>query len=151
MNIPLLAASLYNQYEYANNNNINIIFNIPSSKLFCPLPEYLLTDFVHILVQNAIEATHSGQYIYVCIQNRQNYIVVEVRNPSTTFYSKEDLHLLLTCKPGKSDKTKEKKDGIAHGYGLYHLRKTLTKYEGVLVADCVNTSDTNWIVFRMVI
>lgn len=149
-NMPLLAASLYNQYAIAHSNGVAIEFSMPNQKLVCTLPEYQLTDFVCILVQNAVEASKPGDYVYVKITNEKDVLTVDVRNKVDKYYTNEQLYDLLYHECGKSNKKTEKNNG-KHGYGLYYLRNKLKKLHCVLDAQCVHYNDENWLVIRMLI
>lgn len=62
---PLIAASLYSMFIQAEADNIRLHFDIIKSHITSKLPEYELADCICILTQNAIEACHDGDHIYI--------------------------------------------------------------------------------------
>lgn len=148
IDMPLLAATLYNLASRAEQKNISIHFDISSKHLCSQATEAQLADFASVLTQNAIEACSASDHIYVHLLSENNNVNFEIRNPVNHFYSTEDISKFFQ----KDFTTKEnilKADTVPHGLGLYHLLKQINKLHGKLGADCIEYNDKYWIIFRL--
>lgn len=151
LNMPLLAASLYNLAAKAEEQGISILFDITSSKLESTVPEHILTDFVCILTQNAIEASKSGDTIYTLVSSDNGTTHFEIRNPSDVFYTREQVNRFFqkgytTKEPSRKS---SKKTHTPHGYGLYQLLSKVNKLNGIVGADCIKFEEKYWMIFRL--
>ena len=81
INMPLLAAALYNQTLRAADAGIIISFDIVNPVLHSRVSEEDITDYANILLQNAIEACNDGDKIYVQITSTGKTTCIEIRNP----------------------------------------------------------------------
>lgn len=150
INLPLLAASLYNLTERAANHHIKVQYDIANPKIESQVPEYLLSDFTCILLQNAIEACSENDTIHVHISSENGTLQFEIRNPSDKLFTPQDIKQWF--EKGYSTKHKElKTDGLSHGLGLHFLHSQMKKYNGVIGAECITFSDKNWVIFKMII
>lgn len=149
INMPLFAASLYNLYLHASSNDINIRFSVSQQELSSKIPEVLLADLSCILLQNAIEASSSGDTIHVFIRQRNTDLTVEVRNQVDDYLSPETISSFFSKK--KSSKPSVKEDGIPHGLGLYYLHNEILKNHCQVFADCIPFDDKFWLSFQIVV
>ena len=148
INMPLLAATLYNLSCQAEANNITIQFDVVSDKLVSQASETDLSDYLSILTQNAIEACSPGDSIYIHLSSTDNQIRFEIRNPVTEFISSEEITNFF--KNGYTTKANDKKpDGSPHGFGLYTLLKSVTKQKGVVGADCIEHDGKIWMIMQL--
>ena len=148
IDMPLLAATLYNLASRAEQQKISIHFDISSIHLCSRATEAQLADFASVLTQNAIEACSAGDHIYVHLLSENNTVNFEIRNPTNHFYSPGDVSKFFQ----KDFTTKEnilKADTVPHGLGLYTLLKQVNKFHGKLGADCIEYNDKYWIIFRL--
>lgn len=143
INMPLLAASLYNQYSKACENGISILFNITTTQLQSTVPEHILTDFICILTQNAIEASRRDDTIYIYLYTQNGKTHFEIRNPTQIPYPPDQISQFFQ----KGYTTK--KDGTSHGYGLYHLLTSIHKLHGDIGADCIEYRGKYWMIFQL--
>jgi hypothetical protein len=144
-NMPLLSASLYNLMNRAAKNDITVHFDVVSSTIKSSAPEYILSDLSCILLQNAIEESNPGDFIYVHIESKDGLLHFEVRNPSSINYSKDDLLSFF----GKGYSTKF--SGQNQGLGLYYLKNMIDKYDGMVGCECIEYNDEIWVVFKIII
>lgn len=144
LNMPLLAAALYNLYCQGTNKNLFFSFDIASVNLHSKIPDYQLTDFVCILTQNAIEACMPEDTIYIRIESSSDSVRFNIRNPVNHLYTIEDIQHFFQ----KGVSTKSLKHG-SHGFGLYHLHKSLHKLGGIIEADCFSFENQYWISFSI--
>lgn len=148
MNMPILAASLYNLYCFALKEKIDIIFDISSIQLESHAPEYQLADFVCILTQNAIEACKAGDQIYVRLSSHNGLLHYEIRNPIERLFSINETTQFFQ-KNFSTKKKQIKSDGIKHGLGLFHLSTSIINYNGTVGVDCAAYDNRNWITFTL--
>lgn len=144
INMPLLAASIYSLAAKAYEKGINVQFDILSNNLKSNAPENVISDLAAILLQNAIEASSSGNEIYVLLSSDEK-TKIEIRNQVDRRISPEELSSFF--KQGYS--TKNKSDSKKHGLGLYYLKKQIRKYNGNVTVNCSNFNDKNWVCIQV--
>ena len=144
INMPLLAASIYSLAAKAYELGINVQFDILSNNLKSNAPENVISDLAAILLQNAIEASSSGNEIYILLSSDEK-TKIEIRNQVDRKVSPEELSSFF--KQGYS--TKNKSDSKKHGLGLYYLKKQIHKYNGNVTVNCSNFNDKNWVCIQV--
>lgn len=151
LNMPLVASTLYNLTTMAEKKDINMLYDIPSPELKCRVSEHIIVDFLHILTQNAIEATSPGEYIYITLANQEEVFYFEVQNPVDHYILQDEFKLFF--QKGYSTKTNESHPkpefAIPHGYGLSELLSQVNKLGGMVSADCMLHEDKNWAIFSL--
>lgn len=148
VNMPLLAAALYNLSTQAERNHIILQFDVVTNTLNSKIPEYLLTDFVCILTQNAIEASCENDTIYIRISSNDTSTSFEIRNPVKYLYMAHEIQSFFDKNHSQKHNIK-KESSVPHGYGLYFLNEQLKKYKGTLRADCVEYDKNYWMIFHL--
>ena len=146
INMPLLAASLYNLSSKAEKNNIIVRYDVVNTHLESKISENHLADFACIILQNAIEACSPGDNIYVHLSSQNGNTRIEIRNPSSRFYTKDET-LQFFLKNYSTKKKIPKENNIEHGLGLYYLQKELIKYNGSVCSECIDFDGKYWIIF----
>lgn len=153
LNMPLIASTLYNLNSLAEKKHVDMYFQIPNPELNCRVSEHILVDFLHILTQNAIEATEQGKSIYLTLlnQDEDGAFLFEVQNPVSRFYSKEEISRFF--QKGFSTKKNLAYDNpditMPRGYGLYELLTQANKLKGTVSADCILENDVYWMIFTL--
>lgn len=147
INMPLLAAALYNQTLRAADAGLIISFDIVNPILHSGVSEEALTDYANILLQNAIEACNDGDKIYVQITSTETTTCIEIRNPINHKLSIPEINKLFDY--GYSTKNNSKQDGISHGLGLHYLKKEVEKQHGNIRANCIELQGNYWISFSI--
>lgn len=151
LNMPLVASTLYNLTTMAEKQGITVLYDIPSPELKCSVSEHIIVDFLHILTQNAIEATSPEECIYITLANEEQAFYFEVQNPVDHHISQDEFESFF--QKGYSTKTDEshpKLDFAApHGYGLSELLSQVNKLGGMVSADCIFHENKNWAVFSL--
>ena len=100
------------------------------------------------MVQNAIEASVSGNNIYISINSSDNKTTIEVRNLVDHQISDSEISLFFS----NSYSTKNKADdNKTHGFGLYYLNKQVSIYKGSILATCINHNSKYWMIFKLTI
>lgn len=149
INMPLLASALYRQYTIAEKKNITITFDIINANLQTSVSEQLFSDLACILTQNAIEACHAGDNIYIHMKSEQGTLQFEIRNPVPKLYNSKEIQMFFS--PNFSSKPNTKEQETPHGYGLYYLHKTVLKHKGTISTICTEHNGTYWMVFRLIL
>lgn len=147
INMPILAASLYNLYLQAEKSDITVRFDITSEILTCSVSELNLCDYTTILLQNAIEACNSGDYIYVKLGMEDGKFHFETRNPVSKLIEQEQINKFF--EKNYSSKKFKKADGISHGLGLYYLLNQVNNNKGLLTCACIETEGNYIMLFSI--
>lgn len=150
IDMPLLAATLYNFSCIASQKDITLAFNICSFHLISCAPEYQLADYVSILTQNAIEASKNGDHIYICISSSDGKVTFEIRNPFSHALTTTEIARFFK-KEYTSKSTGSNLNGTPHGYGLYSLHQNITKQGGSIGAECIQHNERYWVLFKFTI
>ena len=146
INMPLLAAALYNQSIRAEESGIIVHFDVVSQILHSRVSESNLSDFSNILLQNAIEACKNGDTIYVHIESDDIQTKIEIRNPADRQITLEELNGFFSY--GFSTKSRNSQNS-PRGFGLYFLKKELNKYNGNIRTNCIEYQGSYWIIFSI--
>ena len=145
---PLLAATLYNLSCQAEKKDIGIQFDVVSDKLESHASEVDLSDYLSILMQNAIEACSPGDKIYVHLSSADGQTQFEIRNPVPKYISSDEITNFF--KNGYTTKALiEKRDNVPHGAGLNNLLKSVTRKKGTVGADCIEHAGNYWMIFNL--
>lgn len=145
LDMPLLSATIYNLFCQANERTIQIHFDILSSHIESKAPEYDLSDYISILMHNAIDASSACDTIYIQMSSSDQCMHFEIRNPVPSRISNEQLSLFF--QKGYTTKSDSNKHG--RGLGLYYLDNQIKKYDGCIGVECTCFSHQNWIIFRL--
>lgn len=148
INMPLLAASLYNQAARAQSRGIHVQFDVTSTELESTVTETNLTDYATIILQNAVEACKAEDSIYVLISSENGKTSVEVRNPSAKKYTIDEINQFF--ENGYTTKTSTEKNH-SRGKGLYMLRKELAQKGAYLSADCTEFEGDYYTSFKIIV
>lgn len=142
LDMPLLAATLYNLHTLADNKGIIFHFDICSQHIESKAPEYELSDFISILIHNTLDVCVKGDHVYIQLVSSNHNLHFEIRNPVLTNFNTYELSQFF--QKGYTTKT----DKISHGYGLYYLSNKIKKYNGIIGAECISFEEKNWILFH---
>lgn len=145
----LLAALLYHKHCQAAEQGMTIHFHIADPMCRCRASEFELVDAVGILVDNALEASHAGDNIYVSIHashhNGTEGIKIVVDNPGQTVNDDFREQIL---KKGYTTKTVEAEK---HGLGLSILQNIVKKHNGALMISNTLHDELRYISFTLLL
>ena len=145
----LLAALLYHKHCQAAEQGMTIHFHIADPMCRCQTSEFELVDAVGILVDNALEASHAGDNIYVSIHashhNGTEGIKIVVDNPGQTV---NDAFREQILKRGYTTKTVEAEK---HGLGLSILQNIVKKHNGALMISNALHDELQYISFTLLL
>lgn len=80
-NLKLMSGFLYSEYAKATNQNIQLSFDIKNYNIHTIVPEYVLTQLIGILFDNAIEASTCNDKIFLEINSVNNRFIFSIANP----------------------------------------------------------------------
>ena len=130
INMPLLAATLYNLNTKANSKGINVMFDIASNSIHSKASEIQLADICSIILQNAIDECKQTDFIYVYISSYDNTMRFEVRNTCQKVFTPSEISNFFN--EGYSTKREKKEHNLPHGYGLHYAKKIVNSYDGLI-------------------
>lgn len=126
-----------------------ITFDITNTNLQTRVSEQLFSDLACILTQNAIEACHAGDNIYIYMTSEQGTLQFEIRNPVSKLYNSREIQMFFS--PNFSSKPNAKEQETPHGFGLYYLHKTVLRQRGTISTICTEHNGKYWMVFRLIL
>ncbi len=142
-NLKLMSGFLYSEYAKATNQNIQLSFDIKNYNIHTIVPEYVLTQSIGILFDNAIEASTCNDKIFLEINSVNNRFIFSIANPGINITPD---FLSDIFKNGYSSKDESSKN---RGIGLYTLKKTLDKYHGKIYVSNEIINSKTYIRFKI--
>lgn len=130
----LLAGLMYAKTTAAKEKKLRFDITISDYTCPCHCTDIELVDLVGILIDNAIDASHENDTIFITIDHMQDRFLFRIENPGP---KADSAFLSKIFRPGYT--TKE--HSIGHGVGLSILRKTIQKYHGDVIVS--NTAHHN--------
>ncbi len=138
----VLGALLYSKSCDCTSKGIEFSFENHNPDMSLPLEQYDLTSVLSNLIDNAIEALEkvdlSEKKIIVSLVEADNEKYFQVSNTSNPMPPEIVSKLFNKGYTSKEDK-------IGHGLGLYNVRKTVSKYKGVIKV----INNTPYVTFRV--
>ena len=129
INYKLLAGVLFTMIHKAYEQNVILNINLTAVHFTTRLHEYQLVELVEILVDNAIEATPSGESCYLTLGSLNDKILVKTSNPGP-IATPEYIHEIF--KEGYTSKNNTLRE---HGIGLSKLRKIINNNNGDIIVN----------------
>lgn len=128
----LLAGLMYAKTTAAKEKNILFDITISDYTCSCHCTDVELVDLVGILIDNAIDASHENDTVFITIDRIQDRFLFRIENPGP---KADSAFLSKIFRPGYTTKDHT----IGHGVGLSILQKTLKKHHGdVIVSNTVH-------------
>ena len=145
LSMHLTAGFLISKEKEAASKGMDLRIKIQNYHLVSACTEYEIIDCIGILIDNALEASASGDILYAQIGSDDTQLSFEIRNPGP----------LLTAdfcrdifRKGYSTK---KEHRLEHGYGLYALNLFLKERHGELVLQNMTIEGKRYVSFRMML
>ncbi|MGE7924404.1 sensor histidine kinase [Viridibacillus arvi] len=120
MDQKVVAGFLYTKVKRAEQMGIHVVIDNSISVHDMPCEEVDLIEVLGILLDNAFDASQSGDTVYVTLKQEENQYVIQVSNPSP-YISKE--HFLKMFDIGFSTKK-----GV-RGFGLHNVQQIAQQYK----------------------
>lgn len=141
----VIAGFLYGKKSQAEAQNIkfNIFINEHTSE--SKVHDYEWIEILGILIDNAIETGVEDNEIIVIIDKEEDMNMLMVKNKHP-YLEKEVIHNMFN--KGVSSKSKVK---ISRGYGLYNVKKIISKYKGSIEAYNEAGPEKNFVVLKALI
>lgn len=136
----IVAGILFEKKKQAEFRGINVQPQIQGLFRKGITPEIEWIEVIAILIDNAIEASNSGNTIYLKSRQEENGIEFTVSNPAPPLSNSEFIKLFskgVTTKPDKQ----------LHGYGLYNVMHIVEHYRGKIITRNEQVDDKNYVVF----
>ena len=144
INMPLLAGFLISREAAAADEGILLHIEVKNYQIDSAVQEYLLIDYVGILIDNAVEATRnsfSEKDIYCRIDSENGKFSFLIQNPGPKI--RPDF-MKNIFKKGYTTK-----EGDGHGLGLYNLKKGIDDYQGTIHVYNEQIAGNEYICFDM--
>lgn len=122
----VIGGMLYGKVKQAELKHIQINVTIAGAFLHRSLPEADWVEIIGILIDNAIEASTSGDVIYTRAIEENNNILFTVSNPHNPLSNVEFVQMF---RRGWTTKV----TGV-HGYGLFNVRNAVDRCGGKIIA-----------------
>ncbi len=145
LNLHLLAGFLISKSEEALHQSKKLELRILQPTLSSGCNEYELVEYMGILIDNALEATCSGNIIYADIDTVGEKLYFQIKNPgpvATPDFCKQIF---------SSGYTSKKKHSGEHGIGLSKLVNFTKKHHGELTVSNETIDDTVYLVFTLIL
>ena len=135
----VISGFIYSKIKLANLKNINIELNICASLKKIYTEEYEIVEILGILIDNAIEASKSGDTIFIKMNKIDDKLEVTVCNPYPQLSNTEFMELFE-----KGYSTKD--NGSKHrGYGLYNVKLITEKCRGKIIFKNTSIDNVNYL------
>ena len=135
----VISGFIYSKIKLANLKNINIELNICASLKKIYTEEYEIVEILGILIDNAIEASKSGDTIFIKMNKIDDKLEVTVCNPHPQLSNTEFMELFE-----KGYSTKD--NGSKHrGYGLYNVKLITEKCRGKIIFKNTSIDNVNYL------
>ncbi len=142
LNLKLLAGFLFSKCHEAENQKKELRVIIKNLNIKTILPEYKLVDALGILIDNAVENILEGDCATLALDSKSNKCLVRIKNAGPCLT--EELRLSF-FKKGYTTKTS---DTGKHGMGLYHLKKLMDEYGGMIFLSNETDGIRTYVVFE---
>lgn len=137
----MIAGMLYEKIKQASLLKIDIFVELQNGFKTGILPETEWIEILGILLDNAIEASKSGDTIYVQSCKLDRYIELTVSNPFTPMSNTEFIQLF------RKGFTTKGENGGRHGFGLYNVLAIMERYHGKIITRNEAKNKRNYVVF----
>ena len=131
LNRPLFAGFLFSKIISAEQKGISVQIEMQTYHVASSIPEYELVSCIGILLDNAVEASSSGETIWITLGDISGKMIFEIDNKGN-FLNADFCRRIFT----KGYSTKKKGDGT-HGLGLYWLSKYTEQHHGEIILKTV--------------
>ena len=136
----IIAAILFEKKKQAEFKGINVLAEMQGmfGKGITPETEWI--EVIAILMDNAIEASCSGDTIFLKSRLKENKLEFTVSNPASPLSNSEFIRLFSRGVTTKADKQ-------SHGYGLYNVMRIVEHYHGQIITRNEQIDEKNHVIF----
>lgn len=140
----IISGMLFEKKKQAEFKGVNVHPEIQGLFRKGITPETEWIEAIAILMDNAIEASNSGNTIYLKSSQKENKIEFTVSNPGSPLSNSEFIKLFSKGVTSKSDKQ-------LHGYGLYNIMRIVEHYHGKIITRNEQINGENYVVFGVLL
>lgn len=140
----IISGMLFEKKKQAEFKGVNVHPEIQGLFRKGITPETEWIEVIAILMDNAIEASNSGNTIYLKSRQKENKIELTVSNQALPLSNSEFIKLFSKGVTSKSDKQ-------LHGYGLYNIMCIVEHYHGRIITRNERIDGENYVVFGVVL
>ncbi len=142
INMHLLSGLIINACQRIMDGGMQYNLDLKDYTFDSACAEYDLADQISILIDNAIEASHSGDTIYISLKQLNDKVQFTISNPGPKL-SGELMELLF--KKGRTTKPSP----VGHGLGLYKLNCFVNDHSGRLLVSNEQRKQVCYITFTL--
>lgn len=140
----VIAGMLYGKLKQAEFSGIVISVELHGLFKKSATPETEWIEVIGILLDNAIEASSSGDTVYLSSKSNEKYLELTVSNPSAPMSNSEFMRLFNKGVTSKADKH-------THGFGLYNLLRIVERHHGKILTRNEQIGQENHVVFGVIL
>ncbi len=137
----VLAGFLYSKINEAKKLGINFQVEIEDYGFRLKLKDYELVEMIGNLINNAFETNINNNHVFLRLKKEKDTNVIDVGNRHP-YLNPEQINKMF--KKGYSTKSK-----TGRGYGLFHVRQVIEKYQGTIQVLNETENKENYLVFRI--
>lgn len=135
----ITAGMIYSKIKNASMKKITVTAEIAASLKNTGVREIDIVEVVGILMDNAVEASNSGDDIHVCIEHQNHGLCIFASNPYKKLSATEFVQLF-----SRGYSTKAISHGM-RGYGLANVKEIVQRYNGKLITHNETKQGKNYI------
>lgn len=140
----IIAGMLYGKIKQAERLELQIQIALYGLFKKSTTPETAWIEIIGILMDNAMEASSSGDTIYLKSRQKENYLELTISNPAAPMSNTEFMHLFQKGVTTKKDQT-------LHGYGLYNILQMVEQQQGKIITRNEQIGQANYVVFGVIL
>lgn len=143
LNLKLVAGFIISKCESARDENKAISYHLQTLTISTVLPEYILVEAMGILIDNALEASPSGEEVELELDEVNGHFYMKVKNIGKIISSEDRRNIFkhgFTTKCIKNE---------SHGMGLSRLQSIVDEYGGEITLYNEQKEDKTFIVFEL--
>lgn len=139
----MVESALFLKFSQAGALGLDTCWKAPKHKINESINPQELNEIICCLIDNAIEATQTGDKLIVHLSQNNNRLTLDVKNRHSAL---EDNALTSMFKKGFSTK-----EGAHRGIGLYNVSKIAKKYNGDFCAKNEIIDEENFVAIRVIL
>lgn len=143
INLPVVAGFVFSKIKEAEQSGKKLSVTVKNKQLHTVVPEYDLIRILGIMIDNAFEATSSGQNIALILDSKDNHILIRTKNEGVEISSELRRKMFVR---GYSTKASSETH-TRRGQGLPNLKELTDRYNGRLFLDNETFQNKTWICF----
>ena len=137
----VIAGFLYTKMKIAEIKKQHLNITRRGNLMHLPIEDYEVIEILGILIDNAIEASSSGDEIFISIAQEDSGLEIQVSNPFSYLSNQQFLQFFEKEYTTKSEQLRKR------GYGLANVKELVEKYNGKLITGNKKIAERNYVMF----